>query len=181
MNNYFDFRNLIDRIYPEGDAARGILLSHSHSVADLACRINSAKALGLDPEVVETAAMVHDIGIIRVNASAIGCFGQLPYILHGVAGADILRNAAAPEIYARVAERHTGAGLSIDEAIAAGLPADRSYMPETDLEKLICYADCFFSKTNLGHQKSLDRVRASLSKFGPDVAARFEDLHNFFK
>lgn len=180
MTPNFDFRNLIDRIYPEGDPARGILLSHSHSVADLACRINESKNLGLDPETVETAAMIHDIGIIRVDAPAIGCHGDLPYMLHGVAGADILRAAGAPEIYARVAERHTGAGLNPEEAKAAGLPEGRSYMPESVLEKLICYADCFFSKTNLGHQKSLDRVRLSLSKFGPDVAARFEDLHNFF-
>ncbi len=180
MNADFDFRKLIDRIYPEGDEARGILLSHSHSVAELACRINAEKHLGLDPEEVETAAMVHDIGIIRVDAPAIGCHGSLPYMLHGVAGADILRSAGAPEKYARVAERHTGAGLTPDEARDAGLPDGRSYMPETLLEKLICYADCFYSKTNLGQQKPLERVRASMKKFGPGVATRFDALHQLF-
>lgn len=176
----FDFRKLIDSIYPEGDPARGILLSHSRSVADLAIQINRHKNLGLDPDVIETAAMVHDIGITRVNAPAIGCFGPLPYMHHGIAGADILRHYGAPEIYARVAERHTGAGLSLHEAVAAGLPPDRTYMPESTLEKLICYTDCFFSKTNLGHRKDIDRVRLSLRKFGPEVAARFENLNDFF-
>lgn len=180
MNQTFDYRTLIDRIYPEGDPARGILLSHSHSVAQLACRINQEHRLGLDPEMVETAAMVHDIGIIRVNAPAIACFGDLPYIFHGIAGADILRAAGADEIYARVAERHTGAGLTAEEATEAGLPSDRSYMPESELEKLICYADCFYSKTHLERKKTPQQVRASIAKFGPNVSARFAELEKIF-
>ena len=180
MTTEFDYRNLIDRIYPEGDAARGILLSHSTSVARLACEINQKLHLGLDPEETETAAMVHDIGIIRVNAPSIGCHGALPYICHGIAGADILRAAGAPEEFARVAERHTGAGLSQEEAQAAGLPADRCYMPVTLLEKLICYADCFYSKTRPGQRKTAEQVRKSLAKFGPDVSGRFEELEKNF-
>ena len=50
-------------------------------------------------------------------------------------------------------------------------------MPHTLLEKLICYADKFYSKNGDMKEKSLDRVLASLSKFGPDAVARFKEMH----
>ncbi len=94
----------------------------------------------------------------------------------------MLRADGAPEAYALVAERHTGAGLTDDEITSAGLPlpADRSYMPQSILEKLICYADCFYSKGGDGKRKSLERVEASMARFGPGVLARFRELHKAF-
>lgn len=178
MMESFDWRNAVDRLYPAGRKARGILLSHSASVARLALEINSRDRLGLDPATVETAAMLHDIGIIETDAPGIDCHGTEPYLAHGAIGADILRRMGAPEIYARVAERHTGAGLTPDEIAAAGLPLPegRDYMPRTTLERLICYADCFYSKGGDGALKSHDRVRNSLLRFGQGVADRFDAL-----
>ena len=126
--------------------------------------------------------MLHDIGIIAVDAPGIDCHGTEPYLCHGVIGAEMLRRAGVPELYARVAERHTGAGLTADEIAAAGLPlpTDRSYMPETTLERLICYADCFYSKGGDGRRKSLERVRASMDRFGPTVRRRFEEMNKEF-
>jgi hypothetical protein len=48
------------------------------------------------------------------------------------------------------------------------------------LERLICYADKFFSKNADMKEKSLERVRASMSKLSPKTAARFEALHREF-
>ena len=35
-------------------------------------------------EVVEFGGMLHDIGILYTDAPEIGCFGDLPYIAHGL-------------------------------------------------------------------------------------------------
>lgn len=178
----FDYRQFLNSTYPAGRKVGGILLSHSRAVADFALEIADRKGLPLDREEIEAAAMLHDVGIIRTNAPGIGCYGTRPYLCHGAIGADMLRAAGAPEAYARVAERHTGAGLTAEEIAAARLPLPegRSYMPETLLEKLICYADCFYSKGGDGQKKSLERVEASMKKFGPGVYERFCDLQRLF-
>lgn len=126
--------------------------------------------------------MLHDVGIIRTNAPGIGCYGSAPYLCHGPLGADMLRSAGAPEKYALVAERHTGAGLTQKEIDARNLPmpAGRSYMPESLLEKLVCYADCFYSKSGTMLRKPFERVEASMAKFGDDVLLRFRELHRLF-
>lgn len=174
--------NIISKYYPADSPARGILLAHSRMVASEAIAIAARRDLALDEEEILEAAMLHDIGIFLTNAPGIGCNGTEPYMRHGILGAELLRNEGAPEYLARVAERHTGAGLTHDEIRNAGLnlPPDRSYMPETELEALICYADCFYSKTRPLERKSLERVRQSMAKFGPGIAARFEDLHRRF-
>ena len=177
-----DYRKIIDSIYPAGRKVSGILLCHSRAVADEALAIARRLNLPLDPAEVEAAAMLHDIGIIRTNAPGIGCYGSAPYLCHGPIGADMLRAAGVPEIYARVAERHTGAGLTADEIAARGLPMPegRVYMPESLLEKLVCYADCFYSKSGDMKRKSLERVEASMQKFGPEILERFRELHRMF-
>ena len=53
-------------------------------------------------------------------------------------------------------------------------------MPETLLERLVCYADKFYSKSGDMQRKSLERVRQSMSRHGGDTAARFEQLHREF-
>ena len=178
----YDWQKIIDIHYPADRKVRGILLSHSISVRDLALYIARHLQLPLDHDEIEAAAMLHDIGIIATDAPGIDCHGSAPYLCHGAIGADMLRHDGAPEYLARVAERHTGAGLTADEIAAANLPLPpgRCYMPKSMLERLICYADCFFSKGGDGKMKKLDRVRYSMAKFGPEIARRFESLHNEF-
>ena len=177
-----DWQSIIDKTYPAGRKVRGILLSHSQSVCQEAIDIAKRLNLALDERDIEAAAMLHDIGIIATDAPGIDCNGSAPYLCHGAVGADMLRAEGVDEKFARVAERHTGAGLTDEEIEQSGLPLpkDRSYMPETQLEKLICYADCFYSKGGDGKKKSLERVEQSMAKFGPDVLKRFKKLHEEF-
>lgn len=176
------YRHIIDKFYPQGLKVRDILLRHSSAVAEEALAVADRHSLSLDREEIVSAAMLHDIGIIRTNAPGIGCYGLAPYLCHGVIGADMLRSCGADEKYALVCERHTGAGLTFKEIEARQLPlpADRSYMPESVLEKLICYADCFYSKSGDMQRKNLERVRRSMEKFGPNVLVRFDELHRQF-
>ena len=177
-----DPREIIDKYYPADAAVRGILIDHSLMVAAEALGIADRKQLPLEPEEIILAAMLHDIGIVFTDAEGIACYGSEPYIRHGVLGAELLRREGVDEKYARVAERHTGAGLTHEEISGRGLslPLDRSYMPETLLEKLICYADCFWSKPRPKERKTLDRVRAGMARHGSAILSRFEALHEQF-
>lgn len=173
---------LIDKYYPAGTAVRGILIAHSRMVAAEALAIAARRGLEIDEEEWVAAAMLHDIGIVFTDAAGIDCHGREPYIRHGAIGGDLLRREGVDEKYARVAERHTGAGLTSEDIAEGGLPLPpyRSYMPETLLEKLVCYADCFWSKTRPLERKPLERVRASMARRGEAIARRFEELHGLF-
>lgn len=179
-----DWHALVDLWYAPGSLARDVLLTHSEAVGNLALDIKRRLDLNLTDDEIVRGAMVHDIGMIRTHAPAIGCGGELPYICHGTAGADMLRTAGAPEWMARIAERHTGTGITPEDIRTQDLPlpTDRILVPETLLEKLICYADKFFSKRigQLKEIKSVDRVRAEMTRHGSASADRFESLHRMF-
>lgn len=161
---------------------RHILLTHSRSVAQRALQIAALHPeLNIDTDFVREAAMLHDIGIVRVDAPSIECHGAEPYIRHGVCGAEILRSEGLPEKYARVCERHTGAGLTLGDITSQNLPLPHHDMlPETIEEKLICYADKFYSKTHLDREKTVEQAEKSLAKFGGDTLARFHAMEELF-
>ncbi len=174
--------DLITKYYEEGSALLALLLTHSEMVARKALAVADAAKLDIDRDFVYNAAMLHDIGIFKCDATGIYCYGKEPYIRHGVIGAELLRQEGVDEAYARVCERHTGAGLTAKEIAETGMPLPhKDFLPETLEEKLICYADKFYSKSgDPKEEKSLERVRKSMAKFGPDSLARFNSLHSLF-
>lgn len=176
------WQTVVDSYYPAASPLRDVYMRHCSSVAALALDIARSKYLNLPDTLVVDAAMLHDIGIFLTNAPSIQCRGTQPYICHGYLGADLLRANGIEEELARVAERHTGAGLTKEEIIAQHLPlpADRSYMPETLLEQLICYADKFYSKSGDMQRKTVEQVRASLARHNREAAERFDILHKMF-
>ena len=169
-----DYQKIIDQYYPEENALKRILLVHSRQVAERALRIVDAHPeLSLDRTFVLEAAMLHDIGIFLCDAKGIKCFGTEPYICHGRLGAELLRKEVWPR-HARVCERHTGAGLTKEDILTQKLPLPaQDFLPETMEEKLICYADKFYSKTKLGKEKTLEQAVRSLSQFGTEGVERF--------
>lgn len=177
------YQEIIDKYYSMGSALRDIYLRHCSQVADLALKINESKHLGLDPDTIKTAAMLHDIGIYRCDAPSIECYGTEPYIRHGIIGAEILRDNGVSEEIARVAERHTGSGLTAEEIVSNRLPIPaKDYLPESILERLICYADKFFSKSTIADNKPkpLDKVKAQMKRFGKDSLDRLMKLEAEF-
>lgn len=124
--------------------------------------------------------MLHDIGIFKCDAAGIQCFGTEPYICHGRIGAELLRSEGFPR-HARVCERHTGAGITKAQIIAQNLPLpQQDFLPETMEEKVICYADKFFSKTHLDREKTIEQAEKSLSKFGDEGGLRFREWEKCF-
>lgn len=177
-----DYREIILKYYEEGTALLALLLTHSEMVARKALECADRRHLDVDRDFVYNAAMLHDIGIISCDAPGILCHGTEPYIRHGIIGAEMLRKEGL-EKYARVCERHTGSGLTAEEIKKEGLPLPHlDFLPETMEEKLICYADKFFSKSGDPlEEKSLDKVRRSMAKFGADSLARFDALDSMFR
>ncbi len=165
---------IIDK-YCKEDELRHILLVHSRAVADKALTIaRNHPELQADEQFIEEAALLHDIGIVRVNAPAIACVGTEPYICHGILGAEILR-AEGLERHALVCERHTGTGLTLQQIIAQQLPLPhRDMQPVSIEEQIICFADKFFSKTRLESEKSAEQARRSLEKFGEEGLVKFD-------
>lgn len=170
---------IINFFYAENDPAREILLLHSTQVRNKAlflCR----GIPGIDLETVNTGAMLHDIGIRFCNAPDIGCNGEENYLLHGILGAESLRafkHIEGLEKFARICERHTGSGITVAEIREQNLPLpERDLIPETKEEKVICLADKFFSKSGDFAEKSLEKIRRQMVKFGSGSLQRFDDL-----
>ena len=159
-----------------------LLLKHSLQVREKAFQIMERSKLSCGREVVSAGALLHDIGIIRCHAPGILCFGELPYISHGTAGAEMLRAYGAEtgtdlEVFARICERHTGSGLTAEDIRKQHLPLPcRDLLPETEPESLICLADKFFSKSGKMEEKSFASARHSLEKFGGAALERFDAL-----
>lgn len=166
---------LIDAYYPEDNERKHILLVHSRLVAEKALRIaDGHPELNLDKDFLYEAGMLHDIGIFLTNAPRIFCFGDQPYICHGYLGADLMRREGYPR-HALVCERHTGAGLSLDDIIAQNLPVPhRDMLPVSMEEQVICFADKFYSKTHLEREKTVEKARKSISNFGNVGLERFD-------
>lgn len=166
---------------------RHILLLHSRQVADRALLIcDRHPEFGLDRDFVESAAMLHDIGIVRCNAPGIHCHGTEPYIRHGLLGAEMLIALQGQHsdlhAFARVCERHTGAGITKADIVQQGLPMPlRDFTPETLAEKVICYADKFYSKSRPDHEKTIEEAIRSLTKFGDAGVARFKEWVELFE
>lgn len=174
---------LIDK-YAVDPRQKEILSVHSSMVASKACRIAVLKGLDgvIDMQFLEDAAMLHDIGIVGVNAPSIHCYGSLPYICHGLEGARILKEEGIAEKYQRVCARHTGAGITVEDIVREKLPLPvANYCPETLEERLICYADKFFSKSrDLRYEKTSEEIERSMVKFGEATLERYRILRAEF-
>ena len=95
-------------------------------------------------------------------------------ISHGYLGADLMRREGYPR-HALVCERHTGAGLSLDDIIAQNLPVPHRDMLPVSMEgQVICFADKFYSKTHLEREKTVEKARKSISNFGNVGLERFD-------
>lgn len=160
---------IIDKYYEGQEVLKQLLLRHSRQVADKAMEVlDRHPEIEADRTFVYEAAMLHDIGVLKTDAPGIGCHGTHPYICHGMLGAEILRAESLPR-HARVAERHTGTGLTKATILSQGLPLPADdFSPETIEEQIVCYADKFFSKSHPERVKTVEQVRMMLSRF-PDA------------
>ena len=154
--------------YFTSQAALTVILAHSRLVSEKALHVADYLALtDIDRQFVEEAALLHDVGVCRTAATGIGC-GTEPYIRHGIIGREILEAEGMPR-HAMVCERHIGVGLTVEDIRAQRLPLpERDMSPVTLEERIICFADLFYSKVPGGAhiEKSPESVRNKLASFG---------------
>lgn len=176
---------LIRKHYKHSPLAMQIIINH--------CRLVTARAveIGRRLQVTETidlrfvaeAAMLHDIGSIYTDAPELGCFGNFPYICHGIKGKELLL-AEGLKRHALVCERHIGVGLTAEEIQKNALPLPaRDMTPVTLEEQIICYADLFYSKNpqDRDKEKTVDRIQSSLIHFGPGKIDIFNHWRDRFE
>jgi uncharacterized protein len=166
---------IIEQYYEKDSPSYNILVRHSSDVANKAVRIaNSHPELLIDKKFVWEAAILHDIGIFLTDAPEIECFGSFPYISHGYLGHDLLLRHHLPK-HALVCERHTGTGLSVEEIVRQELPIPhRNMLPVSIEEQVVCFADCFFSKTKLDQEKPPEKVKQKLESMNKESANQFD-------
>jgi uncharacterized protein len=174
---------IIEKYYEPDSKAYYFLLHHGKVVAKKAVEIaRRVDYMNPDIEFIHEASILHDIGIFLTNAPRIGCFGYNDYICHGYLGRDILEREGLNR-HALVCERHVGLGFSAEEIREKRLPLPaRDMFPLTIEEKIICFADKFFSKTenDLTHEKPLEKVRELIKGYGEDKIKVFDEWVSIF-
>ncbi len=133
----------------------------------------------VDLHFIEEAALLHDIGMLLTDTPKINCYGGQPYIVHGILGAELLRKEGLPR-HALVCERHIGVGLSIADIKEQQLPLPlRDMRPESLEEKIVAYADLFYSKTQKG-KRTAEMVSTALARHNEHKVETFDEWHMFF-
>jgi len=178
----------LHRKYATSETAYRIIVAHSQAVTNKALAI-AKKFPQTDSDFIYEAGMLHDIGVYFVNAPEIFCFGSEPYLKHTVIGAEILLKEGLPK-HARVAETHTGVGIDAAEIIANNLPLPvKDYHPETLEEKIVSYADLFFSKSKFNNSdlqglfepESVSEIIQELARYGQHKVAIFLSWQQLFE
>lgn len=179
-----DYFKIINKYIDPNSLTYSLYVPHASLVTGKAIKVAMKMGLEQDQlEFIEEASMLHDIGIIKTNVPALGCIGKLPYICHGVEGRKILESERLPK-HALVAERHNGVGILENEIIEQNLPLPhRDLFPETLEEKIIAWADLFYSKVvdRLFHEKTLEEIRPRVIRFSKRHEKTFNEWVKFFK
>jgi len=144
-----------------------IVIAHSKKVQEVALEYANAIE-GVDIDFIRTAAILHDIGRFR-------CPPWRNSVLHGVEGGKILRKEGLPK-YARVAERHLGAGITTQDITQQGLNLPKKdFVPKTVEEKIITISD---KLVKMGKRISIASVCKSFKKdVNPQSAGRIIALY----
>ncbi len=150
------------------------VIEHCKTVAQYARKIAAnisrrAKKMGqpinIDMEAVYFGALLHDIGRSKTHG-----------IDHAVVGAAIAIENGLSDTVVKIIERHIGAGIPMDEAMALGLP-EKDYLPVTIEEKIVAHADNLVFGGKVG---TLDELVLSLRKKQIDetIIRRIIELNN---
>lgn len=175
----------IHKKYASSDLMLDLVWTHCNIVADIALNLITKNNLDQNvyiPGVVLQSALMHDIGVYVCEG-----FEWLsdeipphkPYIQHTVAGAWILQQEGFGEEVVKSAHSHAGVGISRDDIknFVLHLP-DEDYTPVSPIQRLICYAGKFHSKTP--KFKHADEIKESLKKYGHDKQIVFGEMEKEF-
>jgi len=166
-------KQLLEREYGAEDELCRLFRSHSWDVVRAARRI--AHQTGAEVGFVVEAAWLHDIGIRYTHAPGIHCHGSEPYLCHGIIGRKICEDVGLPK-HGLVCERHVGTGFTAREIEESGLPLpSRDMLNETLEQRVVCYADQFFSKSS-DRVWTVGELEKKIGKHGSSQLERFHRM-----
>ena len=178
-----DYFSILHKYVDPSSELYKIYVPHVTLVTNKALAIARRLDLSQDQQrFIEEAGYLHDIGVVKVKSEKLHTIGNLPYVCHGVEGNKILLDEGLPE-HGLVAERHTGVGITLQEIEARNLPLPRrDLVPQSLAEKIITYADKFFSKRpeSMWEAESVESIRTELAQYGQDRVAVFDEWHRQF-
>jgi len=169
---------LLKKYFAGNEKGFELVYEHSRLVAGKAITIAITRGFdGSTLKFIEEAALLHDIGVVGTGSSRLGCRGTASYLCHGILGREILEREGYPE-HALVCERHIGVGLTTEDIIRQNLPLPhREMTPVTLAERIICFADLFYTKKpdRIDRELTVDEIRKKLSRYGEHKVRIFED------
>ncbi|HSW98398.1 MAG TPA: HDIG domain-containing protein [Candidatus Saccharimonadales bacterium] len=170
--------------YAPTEQSLAVVYGHCQIIEKIAAELIKRNQLKVDTKLVHAAALLHDIGYYPLLDKN-GYEPKGEGIKHGVTGAEMLRKEGVGEAICRIAERHTGVGLTRGGILKFHLPLPaRDFIPETAEEWLVAYADKLHSKSILVDEPHdilgwFNRPETYLEyarRFGEENAARFAEL-----
>ncbi|MFP4112261.1 MAG: HD domain-containing protein [Candidatus Woesearchaeota archaeon] len=147
-----------------------LVYEHSRAVKELALKTckNLKPEIKIDIHLIEIGSILHDIG-------RFDCPPGKESIKHGITGSKILLKENLPKC-ANIAERHTGIGITKQDIILQKLPLPvKDYVPETNEEKIICYADNRIKGTEVMDENYV--VERFSEEIGPEYGERTKNFH----
>jgi uncharacterized protein len=174
---------IIAKYYEKDSEAYHILVVHSTMVMKKALAVakkyqKNNPSVEIDMQLIEEAAMLHDIGCYLTCSKSLGAVGGKPYICHGTLGREILEREGLKK-HALICERHVGVGITKKEIIQKKFPLpQREMVPITIEEEIVSYADNFFSKRKetLRKEKSIDEIRKAFAPLGENKVKLFNKM-----
>ncbi|MEM0157882.1 MAG: tRNA (cytidine(56)-2'-O)-methyltransferase [Thermoplasmataceae archaeon] len=127
------------------EGANQRIIDHVKVVESVA--VEFAKHAGADVNLVRAAALLHDIGRTKTNG-----------IDHAYMGYLILKDKGLDPRIPEIVRKHTGAGITQDEAKRLGLP-DLDYIPSSVEEMIVAHAD------NLVHGTRVSDIDETISDY----------------
>ena len=175
--------DIMAEFYDRDSKPYELLIQHGRQVAkkalDVATKVSHTSP---DLEFIQEAAMLHDIGVFMTNSPEFGCNGEYPYVCHGYLGREMLEKRGLPR-HALVCERHVGVGITAEEIKRRHLPLPiRDMIPISIEEKIICFADKFYSKNGNSNEneKTVKDILCNLERYGHDKVKRFQAWMKMF-
>lgn len=167
--------NNLHRKYAPNKAALDSVWTHCHIVRRIALQV-AENWYPTNKELIDIGALLHDIGVYRLYKD--GVLDETKYITHGLLGYELLKEEGLDEVVCRFALLHTGVGITSDDVKKNKLPLPiRDYIPETDEEKIVAFADKFHSKDEPPTFNTVKWYTEHLSKkFGEHKVKLFKEM-----
>ena len=155
------------RKYAPNDKVYELVYGHCQIVAEIAlwCADNIGNDSKVDKNLLQSAALLHDIGTYILFDDEGIVSNERLYPQHAILGARIIEDEGLDQKIADIVSTHILLGLTKQEIIdKPWLLPERDYQPTSIEGELLCYADRFHSKhpTFNSYDTFLERLKRDL-------------------